>query len=80
MKKRTQILIWESPDITTMEFKLNAEIVIFKTWNDQLFIGYYNCLTNNFYTNSDVDDHENGDVFYLFNDIKEFAIIKKATE
>lgn len=75
-KTKTQILIWQDPDATTMDCKLNAEIVIFKTWDEQYLIGYVDTLSNNFHTNPDIDDCEDGDVYYLFNDVKEFAIIK----
>jgi hypothetical protein len=63
-----------------MDCKLDAEIVLFKTWDDQYLIGYVDAHCNNFHTDPDIDDHEAGDVYYLFNDVKEFAVIKKASE
>ena len=41
MKSIVQVLVWVVPNASDMDCKLQAEVVIFKTWGDVFLIGYY---------------------------------------
>lgn len=74
--KKTQILIWQEPNADEMEHKLNADIVIFKTFDNKLLIGYYEIESDLFHVTPNFDNYEH-DVYYLFNDIEMFAVLKR---
>lgn len=67
MAKRIQIIKWEEPNIDKNEHNLKCDIALFKTWDGDILIGKYwnDCFVT-----------PNGEAYYIYNDVKEYAIIK----
>ena len=67
---KTQIIIWESPNIYENEHSLDCELALFKTWDGDIYLGQYDSGSDCFETESNS--------YFIYNDVEMYAIITKS--